>query len=184
MGFTNSGADVQDLYLERIDIARQRYQAAGGWQPARVTRVEIPVRGRAQPQPYDVWETAHGPIYADPSLDWDAPPAWTTPGGDGEAASQGQVQAYALRWAGPGADVLGSFEALNRATDWASFETAIDRFDMPSQNVVYADVDGNVGYALSGRVPVRTSGDGTMPVAVPRAPAGRKARRRRRCRAC
>ncbi len=164
-GFTNSGADVQDLYLERIDIARKRYQAAGGWQAARVTRVDIPVRGRGQPEPYDVWETAHGPIYADPSLDWDAPPAWMTPGGEGEGASQGQVQAYALRWAGPGADVLGSFEALNRATDWASFQAAIDRFDMPSQNVVYADVEGNIGYALSGRVPVRTSGDGTMPVA-------------------
>lgn len=162
-GFTNSGADVQDLYLERIDLARRRYLAAGGWQPARVTRVEIPVRGRGQAEPYDIWETEHGPIYADPSLDWDAPPAWTTPGQ--EASPQGQVQAYALRWTGPGADVLGSFEALNRATDWASFQAAIDRFDMPSQNVVYADVDGNIGYALSGRVPVRTSGDGTMPVA-------------------
>ncbi|MGE0460538.1 MAG: penicillin acylase family protein [Vicinamibacterales bacterium] len=163
-GFTNSGADIQDLYLERIDISRQRYLASGGWQPARVTRVEIPVRGRGQPEPYDIWETKHGPVYAEPSLDWDSPPAWTTPGSEGEAASQRQVQAYALRWLAPGADVLGSFEALNRATDWASFLAAIDRFDVPSQNVVYADVDGNIGYALSGRVPVRTSGDGTMPV--------------------
>jgi len=164
-GFTNSNADVQDLYLERIDVARKRYQSAGGWQPARVTRVEIPVRGRSRPEAYDIWETGHGPIYADTSLDWDAPPAWLTPGAGGEAAPEGLVSAYALRWAGTSGDIAGSFDALNKATDWATFEAAISTFDLPSQNIVFADVDGNIGYALSGRLPVRTSGDGTMPVA-------------------
>jgi penicillin amidase len=164
-GFTNSGADVQDLYLERLDLARKRYQSAGGWQPARVTRVEIPVRGRSRPEPFDIWETEHGPIYAEPSLVWDAPPVWMTPGASGEAAAGGQVSAYALRWAVAGGDIAASFEALNRAVDWASFEAAIGAFDLPSQNIVYGDVDGNIGYALSGRVPVRTAGDGTVPVA-------------------
>src|SRR6185503_7297569 len=45
-GFTNSGADVQDLALERLDVPRKRYMSSSGWQPAKVTRVEIPVRGR------------------------------------------------------------------------------------------------------------------------------------------
>lgn len=161
-GFTNSGADVQDLSLERIDVGRKRYLSAGGWQPARVTRVEIPVRGRSRPEAFDVWETPRGPIFAEPGTDWEAPPAWMSPGA-GEAPA-GQVSAYAVRWAGLDGDTASSFERLNRAEDWNGFVAAIDTFDTPSQNIVYADVDGNIGYALSGRLPVRSSGDGTMPI--------------------
>jgi len=160
-GFTNSGADVQDLYLERVDVARKRYLGPGGWQPARVRRVEIPVRGRSTPEPFDVWATSNGPIIAEPSLDWDAPPAWLTPSAD--SAGLGQVSAYALRWEGVDGDTAAAFEQLNRATDWTTFVAAVDRFDAPSQNTVYADVAGNIGYALSGRLPVRTAGDGTVP---------------------
>jgi penicillin amidase len=159
-GFTNSGADVQDLSVERIDVARKRYQSGGGWQPAKVTRVEIPVRGRA-PEMFDVWETARGMVFAEPGLEWEAPPAWMSASGD---PPSGHVTAYALHWAGLDGDTASSFERLNRAHDWASFVTAIDTFDTPSQNVVYADVDGNIGYALSGRLPVRSSGDGTSPL--------------------
>ncbi|MCC7240673.1 MAG: penicillin acylase family protein [Acidobacteria bacterium] len=162
-GFTNSNADVQDLYLERIDVGRKRYLSASGWQPARVERVEIPVRGRATPEPFDVWSTSHGPILASPSLDWDAPPAWMTPTGD--TAGSAPVSAYALRWEGATADAAAAFERLDRANDWTSFVAAIDSLDASSQNAVYADVDGNIGYALSGRLPVRTAGDGTMPQA-------------------
>lgn len=161
-GFTNSGADVQDLALERVDVERKRVMTGGTWQPARVTRVDIPVRGRPEPEPFDVWQTPHGPIFAEPSLDWSAPPSWLTPGRDDEVPSQ-PVPAYALRWIGEDGDVAAAFELLNRAGDWDTFVAALDRFDFPSQNVVYADVDGNIGYALSGRVPVRGSGDGTMP---------------------
>ena len=168
-GFTNSGADVQDLTLERIDVARKRYMSAGGWQPAKVTRVDIPVRGRSATEPFDVWETSRGPIIADAdSLDWQAPPAFMTPAaGSGAAAAQaqGQVQAYSMRWEGVTGDTASAFEILDRADDWSGFEAAVDDFDSPSQNVVYADVDGNIGYALSGRLPVRSSGDGTMPSA-------------------
>ena len=76
-GFTNSGADVQDLTLERIDVARKRYMSAGGWQPAKVTRVDIPVRGRSAAEPFDVWETSRGPIIADaaPSTGRRRPPS-------------------------------------------------------------------------------------------------------------
>lgn len=158
-GFTNSGADVQDLYLERLDVARKRYQGAGGWQAARVERVQVPVRGRSTPEPFDVWATSHGPIIAEPSLDWDHPPAWMTPSNGSDPA--GQVSAYALRW--EAGDAAGAFQQLNRATGWTDFVAAIDVFEASSQNVVYADTEGNIGYALSGRLPVRTGGDGTMP---------------------
>ena len=61
-------------------------------------------------------------------------------------------------------DLATAFDAINRATDWASFTAAVDAFSAPSMNIVYADVDGNIGYAMSGRLPVRSSGDGRMPV--------------------
>jgi penicillin G amidase len=162
-GFTNSGADVQDLTLERIDVARKRYMSAAGWQPAKVTRVDIAVRGRSTPEAFEVWETSRGPIIADAaSLDWQTPPAFMTPAAGGVAPA-GQAQAYSLRWEGITGDTASAFEMLDRAEDWSGFEAAVDAFDTPSQNIVYADVDGNIGYALSGRLPVRSSGDGTLP---------------------
>ena len=53
---------------------------------------------------------------------------------------------------------------MNRAADWPSFVAAVESFAMPSSNFVYADVEGNIGYAMSGRVPVRSGGDGAMPI--------------------
>jgi penicillin amidase len=164
-GFTNSGADVQDLYLERVDVGRRRYQTPGGWQPVDVTRIEIPVRGRRVSESFDVWKTDHGPIFADATLDWTGPPAWMTPmaSASTEQMPTSPVTAYALRWDTARGDIAAAFERFNRASDWPTFLEAVDGFSVPSQNIVYADVEGNIGYAMSGRVPVRASGDGTFP---------------------
>ena len=158
-GMTNTGADVQDLFLERIDVGRKRAMWRGDWVPVEVTPVQIPVRGRAMPLAFEVWKTRHGPVFAGAGLDWEAPPAWLSP----EGRADGEQRAYALRWDADG-DFAASFEALNRATDWTTFIDAVNAFALPSQNIVYADVDGNIGYAMSGRVPVRTAGDGTRPL--------------------
>ena len=53
--------------------------AGSGWQAAKVTRVEIPVRGRSSPEPFDVWETPNGMVFSEPGVDWEAPPAWMSP---------------------------------------------------------------------------------------------------------
>lgn len=158
-GLTNTGADVQDLYLERIDVARQRVMANGQWVGAAVTPVDIPVRGRSTAEKFEVWKTRHGPVFADVGLEWEAPPSWLSP--DGRTGEE--RRAYAMRWDMSG-DLAASFEALNRATDWPSVLAAVRAFSVPSVNLVYADVDGNIGYAMAGRVPVRSSGDGTLPV--------------------
>ena len=70
----------------------------------------------------------------------------------------------ALRWTAldPGRTADALF-ALNRASDWASFRAAAALFEVPAQNIVYADVDGNIGYQSPGRIPVRGKGDGTWP---------------------
>ncbi len=158
-GMTNSGADVQDLAIERIDVGRKRSFHRGEWVPIDIVKADIPVRGRSQPLAFEVWKTRNGPIVAEVGMPWDAPPSWLSP--DDRPAEE--RRAYALRWDMTG-DLATAFDAINRATDWASFTAAVNGFSAPSQNIVYADIDGNIGYAMSGRLPIRASGDGRMPV--------------------
>lgn len=157
-GMTASNADVQDLALERIDVGRKRVLYRGEWVPIEVTPADIPVRGRSQPLPFEIWKTRNGPIFADVDLDWEAPPSWLSP--DGRPSEE--RRAYSIRWDVSG-DIATAFESLNRAADWTAFTNGVNLFSAPSMNIVYADVDGNVGYAMSGRLPVRVSGDGTVP---------------------
>lgn len=157
-GITNTNADVQDLFLERVDVARRRSLWRGEWVPVAVTPVDIPVRGQAA-RKFEIWKTRHGPIFADAGLDWTAPPAWLSP----EGRPSDEQRAYSLRW-DAGGDLAGSFEAIDRAADWPGFVAAVESFSVPSSNFVYADVEGNIGYAMSGRVPVRSGGDGAMPI--------------------
>lgn len=157
-GMTNTGADVQDLYVERIDLARKRYWYRGQWLPLQVARTEIPIRGAA-PQPFEVWRTRHGTVFAEVGLEWDDAPVWLA----SDADRTGERRAFALRWDAAGGEMAGAFEALNRATTWADFTSAVERFAAPSQNFVYADVEGNIGYAMSGVLPVRSGGVGMFP---------------------
>jgi penicillin G amidase len=158
-GLTNTGADVQDLALERVDIARKQAFYRGEWVPIEVTQADIPVRGRSQPLPFEVWKTRNGPIVADVELDFERVPSWLSPA----TRPNEERRAYSLRWDVSG-DLATAFDAINRATDWASFTAAVASFSVPSSNIVYADVDGNIGYVMAGRVPVRVSGDGRIPV--------------------
>jgi penicillin G amidase len=158
-GMTNTGADVQDLVLERVDVGGKRSFVRGEWAPIEVTRADIPVRGRSEPLPFEVWKTRNGPIIAEPGMSWEAPPSWLSP----LDRSAEERRAYTLRW-DAGGDLAAACEAINRAGDWSAFTAAVSMFSVPSTNVLYADVDGNIGYAMSGRLPVRAAGDGRMPV--------------------
>ncbi len=158
-GITNTGADVQDLFLERVDLGKQRAFHRGEWVPVEITPADIPVRGHSQPYRFEVWKTRNGPIFADVGLAWDAPPSWLSP----EGRPTDERRAYSIRWHA-GGDLAGSFEAINRSTDWTSFTAGVELFSVPSSNLVYADVDGNIGYVMSGRLPVRAGGDGSLPL--------------------
>lgn len=145
-GITNSCADIQDLYEERVDGGR--YLTAAGWRPLAVRRESIPVAG-GRPVALAVRETAHGPIVNDavPELKGSPP--------------------MALRWTAlAGAPLIDGLLALDRAGDWASFRRALSLWDVPSLDVLYADVDGNIGYQMTGKVPVRAPGhSGLVPAA-------------------
>lgn len=159
-GFTNTGADVQDLVLQRVDLVRQRAEGPAGWEAVQVEPSPIPVKGRSTPEPFEIWRTSFGTVYADDSLDWEAPPAWLT----ADAPRDREVRALVLRWEGFDGGYGDAFEALNRAGTWTEFQTALDQLSALSQNAVYADVDGNIGYLMTGQLPTRASGDGTAPV--------------------
>jgi penicillin G amidase len=158
-GFTNTGADVQDFVVERVDTAGRRVQAGRGWEPVDVEDAPIPVRGRAEPAPFQIWRTRSGVVYADESLEWETPPAWLSP----DAPRQGEQRALVLKWSGFDGGFADAFEAVDRAGTWEEFQGALDRLSALSQNAVYADVDGNIGYLMTGLLPQRVRGDGTRP---------------------
>jgi penicillin amidase len=157
-GLTNVGTDVQDFFVERLDASRQRYQVGDEWLPLTVRRHEIRVSGRDEPVTFEVRSTRHGPIMN--AGRWrEAHP------GDSAEVSVLDETVLALKWdavlAGSSAS---AFDALARATTWQEFVGAVRLFSAPAQNFVYADIDGNIGYAMSGLVPVRRDSDGSVPV--------------------
>ena len=157
-GMTNTGADVQDLFIDRIDLARKRYFFQGEWLPIEVSRKEIPVRG-GEPRAFEVWKTRHGTVFADVGLDWEDTPSWLSAPDE----QRGERRVFSMRWDAAGGEMAGAFEALNRAGSWSEFTAAVERFAAPSQNFVYADVEGNIGYAMSGVLPLRSGSVGMLP---------------------
>ena len=147
-GATNLGPDVQDVYLEKFDKDNpNRYMTPSGWRDTEIRHEQIKVRSNplnpaTETQTFDVTVTRHGPIMFEK---------------DGAR--------YALRW--PSLDPAtmesaGIFDA-NRAHNWKEFSEALSHYSGPTQNFVYADVDGHIGYYGAGRIPIRKTGDGSVP---------------------
>ncbi|RSN08595.1 penicillin acylase family protein [Nonomuraea sp. WAC 01424] len=146
-GFTNLGPDVADLFLEKVDGDTYLYK---GEQVKLETRQEqIKVAG-GDPVTVTVKSTRHGPLINEVMAD---------------AKPSGEANAVALQWTAltPGKTVDAIF-ALNKAGNWPEFRSAAALFEVPSQNLIYADTSGKIGYQAPGRIPVRENGDGTWPV--------------------
>ncbi len=147
-GATNLNPDVQDLYLEKFDKENpKRYLTPSGWRDAEIRREEIKIRkgftdASTETETLDVTITRHGPIVLD----------------------QGGAR-YALSWPALDASAveLEGFFWVNRARNWKEFTAALSRYRGPTQNFVYADVEGHIGYYGAGRIPIRKSGDGSVP---------------------
>ena len=142
-GQTTFQVDMEDLYVYETD-ASDRYRYRGEWRPMKVVRERIPVRGGAGREVVLKY-TQHGPvIYEEPE----------------------KKRAYALRtgWLEPGsATFLGSIGFLG-ARNWTEFNRELTRYRVPGNNVIYADVRGNVGLASVGNSPRRPNWDGLYPV--------------------
>ena len=164
-GVTNGMTDVQDLYIEKFDPADPtRYEFRGNWERAEVVREEIIVRGRRTPVVEQVRITRHGPVISALIPSAGRETNGSVDQASGEPHTTGH-EALALRWTAlePGR-IVRSVLALNRAHDWPSFRAALADWTVPAQNFVYADVDGHIGYALGGDLPIRAKGDGRLPV--------------------
>lgn len=151
-GFTNVGGDTQDLYLERLNEAGTAALYEGGWEPLTVHREEIDVRNQ-DPVVAEVRETRHGPILTDYLV------------GVAQPEPRPMPDTYALRWVGAveGIMPLVTFR-MNTARTFEEFREAVREWHSPGQNMVYADIDGHIGYQCTGLHPVRRRGDGTVPV--------------------
>jgi penicillin amidase len=140
-GFTNNGADVQDLYIETFNpAAPDEYKVRGAWTKAQSYDEIIRVK-HAPDEHLNVLVTRHGPVVRR----------------DGN-------KVYALRWTAtePGG-LANTYNWLGKARNWEEFRNVMKRVWGPGQNAVYADVDGNIGYVMAARVPIRKKGHGEIP---------------------
>lgn len=156
-GFTNLDPDVTDFYLE--DIQGTEYLVDGEWEEVE-SRVEtIKVAGGAD-EDILVRSTKHGPVMSDVvntiTMAGQSPPIQGV-----ESSGRYEV---ALSWTGlePGRTAEAIF-GMNSATNFEEFQAGAALFDAPSQNLLYADVEGNIGYQAPGLVPVRESATAGAP---------------------
>ena len=145
-GATNVGPDVQDLYIETFN-EKGEYKTPKGWEkPTARTEVinvrQNPMKPDTTPVNYEVTETRNGVIIIE----------------DGG-------KRYALKWTArdPKNHEFESFFAANRARNWDEFKKALRTYGGATQNFVYADVKGNIGWYAAGRIPIRRTGDGSLP---------------------
>ena len=154
-GLTTSHLDVQDLYLE--DVRDNMVRLGERYLPLTVRTEEIRVRGEDQPRTITVRTSRHGPLLSD------VDPQLARMGAGGGAPTR-ESYAVALSWVAsqPGR-TMDALLGLDRARNFTEFRAAAKLLDAPSQNLVYADTSGNIGYQLPGVVPVRGAGDGRLP---------------------
>ena len=139
-GFTNLGPTVEDVYVETFNSDGQ-YLTPEGWKQPEHRREVIHTKEKPDVI-VDVVLTRHGPIVTD--------------------MVPGEARKLALRWTLYDG-MRSPFFAVDSAQKWEEFRRAFSELDAPGQNVVYADVDGNIGYQATGKIPIRAAGDGSLP---------------------
>ncbi|HTJ86598.1 MAG TPA: penicillin acylase family protein [Terriglobales bacterium] len=140
-GFTNVGPTVEDVYVEKFNELGQ-YLTTQGWKQPDTRHEVIKIKGKPDVA-LDVQSTRHGPIVTE--------------------LEPGESRKIALRWT-LYEGIRSPFFKIDSAQTWQEFRHAFSELDAPAQNVVYADVDGNIGYQTTGKIPIRASGDGSLPV--------------------
>jgi penicillin amidase len=144
-GFTIFPADQEDLYIYDTDSAdASRYRYRGAWESMRVLKETIPVKGQAAAT-VEFKFTRHGPVVHE---------------------DREHQLAYAVRaaWLEEGAAPYLASLRLDQASSWAEFRKACRSFLTPSENIVWADVDGRIGWQAVGLVPLRRGWDGLVPL--------------------
>ncbi|TQV80556.1 penicillin acylase family protein [Denitrobaculum tricleocarpae] len=158
-GFTTTHSDTQDLFVEKLDPAQAgHYITPEGPRPFETREEVIAVRG-AEDVVLNVRRSRNGPIIDDIADPEDLASASKTAGAESGTR-------LALAWPALRDDDLipQAIYGFNKASNWQEFLAASRFFHAPQQNIVYADVNGNIGLVVPGRVPIRAKGDGRVPV--------------------
>jgi len=157
-GVTNVAPDTMDLYIEKINPNNpNQYEVNGKWVDMQLLQENIQISdGKTVTQ--TVRYTRHGPIISDaysPVKEFNRKAGIDFPNN----------YAIALRWTAlEPSNLATSINQINRSQNWQEFRNAVQNFDIAAQNFVYADVDGNIGYQMPGKTPIRNNGDGRYPV--------------------
>jgi penicillin amidase len=144
-GFTIVGIDQQDLYVETVNPENPgEYRYRGAWKKFETETQRLKVKGEPE-RTVTLRRTVHGPVIYD------------------DAARR---LAYVLRWVGgePGTAGYMAGISLARAKNWTEFRAAMARYKVPSENLVYADTSGNIGWQVGGMTPIREGWNGLLPV--------------------
>jgi penicillin amidase len=148
-GFTTTTADIEDLFIEKLDPAdSSRYMVADGSVSFRTRQETIAVRDAATVT-LTVRSTRHGPVISD-----------MLPAGTIDAGYVLALEASFLEGDDRSAEALWD---IDRAGDWASFRDGLKNLVGPPQNIVYADAGGMIGFIAAGRIPIRKTGEGWLP---------------------
>ncbi|MBV6451052.1 MAG: Acyl-homoserine lactone acylase QuiP [Anaerolineales bacterium] len=168
-GFTNVGPDVMDLYIERVNPDNpNQYEVNGEWVNFETRKETINVAG-GDPIEMTVRLTRHGPVISDdfgPLKNvGDPEDKEFVPFKDRSGIELPEQYVIALKWTALSPST--PFKAIwgfNTAKNWDDFRAAAQEFHVPPQNLLYADVEGNIAYQMPGDIPIRAKGDGTIPV--------------------
>jgi penicillin amidase len=135
-GVSNSTVDVQDLYIEKFNEARDMYWEKDGWESLTKKEEVILIKGSKEPERLEVLWTSRGPVISPHIVE--------------------SVNPISLKWTSHEGDrVVEAGYLLNKAKNWDDFAAALSLFDTPSQNFGYADKNNNIGYYLGGKIPLR-----------------------------
>ncbi|GAC1389880.1 MAG: penicillin acylase family protein [Ktedonobacteraceae bacterium] len=156
-GVTNAVSDIQDLYVEKFNPYHpHQYEFQGKWEDATIVYEEIRVKGQKEPIVEEVLITRHGPILTSIPQQTD--------GVSQNGTDTQQKLPLALRWVGQEqCTILSSIQKINSATNWQEFRDALRDWDIPPQNMIYADKEGNIGYVMAGAIPIRAKGRSLLP---------------------
>lgn len=147
-GVTNTGPDVQQLYIEKRnpDNANE-FLYEDAWEEAAIIEEPIKVKDSATIN-YEVIETRHGPVISE------------------FAEDTGKETVLSLRWTALDASTeLEAIMEMNRAADWEEFEEGLEKFLVPAQNFVFASQDGTIAYKANGKIPIYEDGkDALLPL--------------------
>ena len=148
---TNVMNDDADFYDEKLDSTKAKYLINGQWQNLKIFKDTIRVKD-GKNQIIEIKETHRGPIISNihpfkfiyNKEDQNMPP-------------------ISMRWSGNEfSDEMLAFYKINKAKNWNEFRDAVKYFGIPGQNFVYADAQGNIGYIMGARIPLRSSNNPTL----------------------